>query len=603
MGGAVTAPLLTIAPADRLAAANNRQIVIGFMLTTALGNADTITVTFPVSFVSGTPATATTGILATAAAISGASSNLLVLTATGVVAAATSLSVTVCGLSFTQFLTSMSLPTSAVSVMTNRDYTATCTDSGMIGAATPTVTSVSMMIPFASRKMGMAVAPVFTFTTATNLPAATAGCAATQNSITIMWPASFFGQTPAVGCTAAPSLSATGALITAGYSVSAFTDGKFVFTGTAALTAATFIVTVSGVSLNGAAVVGTDDGIKVSTYMGSTILDAQGKGATGSISGYMVTAAALPTCMSSATSCQSLVITFMSTVTVSAGGTIMIYFADSVGTATMPLMGVSDAFMMGGVLFLPGSISTNVLTLTSASTTGSYTFDGTSVSLTLTGMQIKAASPSGAADYSTIYVSMGSAQGPKSYSGMVSPTGTTTKTTSLTIDKPYPGVTGARATVSFTTSSDLVSGGAVYMSLPVGFFTAFSSVMSCTGVMPSGKFAATTAPMCVTLTASNIATQTPAMGDKFDLITVTLSGTGTLVAGANSFVLSGVNLNAGTVAATTAFKVTTSADICSLGAVTTGSISASNPGGSASSAASAVLCMALLLSSVLIMLL
>jgi len=595
MGGIVTAPMLTIIANDRIAA-DNRKIVIGFMLTTALVSSDKITVTFPASFVSGTPASATTGIAATAAAITGG--NVLVLTATGNIAAAASLLVTVCGLSFTQFLTSMSLPTSAVSVMTNRDYTATCTDSGMIGTAAPAVTSVSMMIPFASRIVSTAVAPVFTFTTTTNLPAATGNCPATkQNSITIGWPSGFFTQTNAVGCTAAPVLSASGALTTAGYSV-ALVGSTFVLTGTAAVTAGTFSVIVTGVTLNANSVVGFDDGIKVTTN-----LDTQGTGATGPISGYMVTAASISTCQTSTTSCQPVVITFMSTATVAAGGSIKIYFADSAGTATMPLSGVSDAFMMGSVLFNVGTIASNVLTLTSASTTGSYTFDGTSVSLALTGLQIKAASPSANADPSTIYVSMGASQmGPISNSGTVSPTGTTTKTTSLTIDKPYPGTKGARATVSFTTTNGVSTNGIVYMALPVGFFTAFSSVLSCTASTPSGMFTTTTASPCATLVASNIVTQTPVIGGKYDLITVTVTA-GSLPAGANSFVLSGVNLNAGTVAATTAFKVVTTADICSLGAVTTGSISASTPGGAASSATSAVLCMALLLSSVLIMLL
>ena len=92
------------------------------------------------------------------------------------------------------------------------------------------------------------------------------------------------------------------------------------------------------------------------------------------------------------------------------------------------------------------------------------------------------------------------------------------------------------------------------------------------------------------------------MGSKYDSVEVTVTA-GSLPAGSNSFVLSGVNLNVAAVAASTAFAVTTSQDVCSLGAVSTGSISNSNPGGTASSAASVVLSIVLSPSIYLVILL
>jgi len=256
--------------------------------------------------------------------------------------------------------------------------------------------------------------------------------------------------------------------------------------------------------------------------------------------------------------------------------------------------------MYQGVLFT-GAISTNVLTLTAASTTGEFEFDGTSVTLTSTGMQIKAAKPS---SRGPVYVYMGSGFA-ASYSAMLAPTGTTTKTTSLVIDRPFPGVTGAQATVSFTTTTALTAAGndVIYMSLPVGFFAAFSTVRTCaSAAFTSGKYSATSALTCVTLAATNVRTVTPDMGSKYDLVEVSVTA-GSLPAGSNSFVLTGVNLNVAAVAASTAFSVTTSQDVCSLGAVSTGSISNSNPGGTASSAASAVLSIVLSLSIYLVILL
>jgi len=591
IGGVVTAPTLSIDTADRVAV-GSRKIVIGFTLASNLvstGTADTITITFPSSFISGTPISPVTGsITPTAVAISG---NQLVLTAAAAIAAGAQ-TITVCGLTLLNFPVS----SNAVQVTSSKDYTSSCTSTLTVGPAPSTaVTAVSMTIPWASRSAGTAVTPLITFTTTTAIPAVTlatsGGCAAALNFISIAYPSSFFtATTVSPSCSAQPMFSVTGA--PSGYTLRSYSSTEFVLTGSNAVPAATVIaLTFGGVSL-GVAYGGSDTGISVTTTMDTIAATA----ATGPISGYQVTAVSLPTCQSDANACQPFVITFNSLATVTATNTILITFST---LGNMPLSGAPDAFMSGGVLWT-GIISANVLTLTADSRTGSFVPGTSPITWTLTGMKI-ASTPVSGNNY-MVQMSASGLPSTNQYAGMLYPTGTITKTTSLTIDKPYPGVTGARATVSFTTSSNLVSGGAVYMSLPVGFFTAFSSVMSCTGSMPSGMFTATTATPCATLVASNIVTQTPAMGGKFDLITVTVTA-GSLPAGANSFILSGVNLNAGSVAATTAFKVITSADVCSLGAVTTGSISNSNPGGSASSAASAVLCMALLLSSVLIMLL
>jgi len=605
IGGAVTAPTLTIAAADRVAAAN-RKIVIGFTLASALATtspADTITVTFPGSFISGTPLSPVTGTIApTAVAIS---NNQLVLTAAAAIGSGKQ-EITVCGLTLSNFQVS----SKAVTVTTSKDYSASCTETLTVGPAAATrVTAVSMSIPFASRSASAVVTPVIAFTTTTAIQAVTlaasGGCAAALNFITIAWPTGFFVRTPAVTtgtCTAQPDFAVTG--LPTGYTLSAFTDGQFVLTGSAPIAAATKIsLTFSGLSL-GSAYGGSEDGIKVTTTA-DTDNTGTATAPTGPISGYQVTDVKLPTCKSSATDCQPFEITFNSKATVVGGaadGKIHITFSNA--AANMPLAGTPDAFMSGGVLWT-GVISNNVLTLTADARTGSFVPGDSAITFTLTGMTVR--TPVYTNDNYRVYMSAGATAttlpSSDSYAGVLFATGTTVTTTGFSIDKPFPGVTGARATVNFATSSALTTGGKIYMSLPVGFFVTFSSVVDSCGVSTTANsFTATTPASCVTMTAANIVKKTLASGSSYDMIEVTIAS-GTLAAGANSFVLSGVTLSAAAVASSTTFRVTTSSDFCSPGAIGTGSISNSNPGGpSASSAASVVLGMTLMLSSLLMML-
>jgi len=614
IGGIVTAPTLTIADVDRVATVN-RRISIGFTLTTGLVStpiADTITIQFPASFISGTPATPVTGsIQPTAAAIT--ITNQLVLTAAAAIAAGAQ-TIVVCGLILSSF-TDLPSTSNLIRVTTSKDYTNVCLNTPNVGTMPTAVTAVSMSIPFASRSVNTVVTPVITFTTTAAISpvtlTASGGCGLATNFISITWPAGFFVATPLIPvsgtCATLAAFQVTGA--PTGYTLSAFTDGRFVLTGTTAIPAATVIaLTFNGVSLSSSPTGGSDVGISVTTTADTTAAT----GSTGPVSGYQVTAVSLPTCRSSTTACQNFVITFNSLATVNAGDKIVITFSTDVGSgANMPLAGAPDAFMLGTALFT-GGITANVLTLTSDARTGSFVPGATAITLTLTGMQIKATTLdnmgvipvymsafTGGVDYP-----IASRQQTSVFAARMSQTGAATTTTSLRIDRPFPGVTGASATVSFTTTSGVSQNSQIFMMLPKGFFVTFSSVVNSCLVTTTGlSFTATTSTPCATLSATNIMPFTGASGVRSDMIIVTVDS-GSLNAGANSFVLSGVTLSAGAVAASTTFSVLTSSDICSANAVTTGSISNSNPGGpGASSAASAVLCIALSLISLLVMML
>ncbi len=597
IGGIVSATTLTIAAVDRVSAVN-RKIVIGFNLATALvstGTADTITIRFPVDFISGTPATPVTGtITPSAAAMAGP---VLVLTATAAIPLGPQ-TITVCGLTLANFVTDGG---ALVTVTTSKDYTNTCASVPTIGSTFTSVTGLSMSIPFTSRSVNTVVTPVFVFKTTALIPEiilrSSGGCAAALNSISVSWPLGFFAFTPAGACGTQTPFAVSG--LPSGYSLSSVVDGTFVLTGSASIAAGSAIaLTVSGVSLKSTAFGGDDRGITVVTTTDVIAASA----ATGPISGYQVTAVSLPTCRSSAIDCQPFVITFNSLATVAPGQTILITFSDT--AAHMPLSGTPDAFTLGGVLFT-GSTGANAITLTADSRTGSFVPGSSAITLTLTGMKITTTTL-GEAALIPVYMSAGGAailnpSFTSSYASMLVATGTTTTTTSLQIDKPFPGVTGARATVSFTTTTALSAGGEIFLSLPLGFFVAFSPVInSCIPPTESGKFTATTATPCVIMSARNIQTIPSATRQSYAMIQVTIDS-GTLLAGANSFVLSGVTLSAAAVAASTTFRVTTLSDVCSLGAVTTGSISNSNPGGpAASSATSAIVCMAISLGSLLL---
>jgi len=98
IGGLVTVPTLTIPAEERLASVVNRRVVVGFTLTTALVQGDTIAISFPNSFVNTITSGDVTGIAAAAAY----ATNTITLTASaGVTVGAKS--VTICGVTLNAF--------------------------------------------------------------------------------------------------------------------------------------------------------------------------------------------------------------------------------------------------------------------------------------------------------------------------------------------------------------------------------------------------------------------------------------------------------------------------------------------------------------------
>lgn len=247
------------------------------------------------------------------------------------------------------------------------------------------------------------------------------------------------------------------------------------------------------------------------------------------------------------------------------------------------------------VLVEPSVANTNTIVLTPTAFNQFPAFDGTDVTITLSGFTLSStAMVSGRVSMQNV-ASIGS--GTWVNQAIYMPTGMhTTTTTRLAITRPFPGVTNTVATVGFTTTSAIVSGNVIRIFFPNGFFINAPSVTTCDATTSSYSLSATDgASSCNQLTTGVIVNNSPTTS----YLDVTYT-TGTSAAGAQSIVLSGMTLSTTAVPSSPTFYVVTTTDTCSAGMIATGAISNANPGGpgvppstgasAALSAAVAVMC-------------
>jgi len=564
---------------------------VSFTTSTTLVSSNSITVKLPFGLVTAVASNALvtpTGVISSAAF----STPNIVLTvgATGIAVAATT-TVTICGVTLGSFPTNSMY---GVQVTTTNDYTTICTASGTVGTPTSQVTTVSITMPFFNRIAGKtAQAVTFAFTTATEVPSVSGSCSV-PNCISIAFPNGFFAANAASSCSAtAATLTATG--LPTGYTLSGTGTGRstgttFVFSGTAALPVGAYTVTISGLTLGPQYTAASGDtGITV-----QTTLDAVSSGSpSGPISGYQKNSVTMPSCQSS--TCQNFVIAFSSTAgTIAAGGTLFISFTNTnlPALGAPPIAGTPDAFMAGSAL-ITGAIDTTAktLTLTVSSTGGAWAISNTAATtLTLTGMTVGSTLMTSAPTTIYNYGSIGTST--PAYSMPFMPTGLgKTTTTSLTVARPFPGVTNTMITVAFSTTSGIASESTIRVFYPTGLFIGIPQVGTC--VMTSSySLSASGLAACNTLTPSatgvlaTVSTPTDsAATTSMSYSDVTYSGTAT-AAGPQTVVLSGVTLSTTAVAASTTLSVVTTQNSCSAGMISTGAISNSNPGGSNAPAAS-----------------
>jgi hypothetical protein len=597
LGGAVTGATLTIATSDRVNAVANRKVVVSFTTATALVSGNFITVVLPSSFVTSIAASSVvTGISVSSVAVVG--SNLVLTVGTGGVAQGAS-TVNICGVTLGSFPTNNLI---GVQVMTTLDYTTTCSATGTVGTQKGQVTAVSMTMPFANRVAGNTnQAVTFSFTTATALPAASSNCGA-ASSVTINFPSGFFVGNAAGSCgAAANALSATGLT----YALTAPSAGTwtpnvgptsattFVFSGTAALSAGTYTVTISGLTL-GSQTAGVDSGA-LSITVQTSLDDASSGSPSGPISGYQVTSVTMPSSCQQSSTCQTVLIGFISTAgNMAAGSTLDITFTAA------PVAGTAVPYMDGSALIVPGAVggvTANAIRLT-VNTVAPWVISSNSAAptiITLAGLTIASTGLQSTPASVYNYVSVGTST--PAYSMPYSSTGTgTTTTTSLTINRPFPGVQNTQATIVFKTTNGIASGSTIRVLLPNNFFIDTPQVGTCTltnsyDVGASGLAACSS----VTPTSSGLIVRplTPtgsaaitAANPSISFYDLTYTGTAT-AAGTQTVILSGVTLSATAKSATNFFSVVTTENSCSAGMISTGSISNSNPGGPSAPAATA----------------
>jgi len=558
IGGLVTVPTLTIPAEERLASVVNRRIVVGFTLTTALVQSDTIAISFPTiggtSFVN----TVTNGDVTGIAAAAAYATNTITLTVASGGVTVGAKSVTICGVTLNAFAADSA---TGIRVSTNKDYTTACSASGTVGTIQGTITDVSMTIPFASRIASTGQSAVFAFTTSANIPAATCGV---SNSVVLTVPANFFA-------------SGTPTSSMSGYSAAAnFAAGTITLTGTTAVTAGKMTVTISGLTL-GAATVGSDTGVKVAAtgHTDSATVPS------GPISGYQVTKVTVSgTCQTSA-ACRTV------TIDVSSAGAAST-ISSTLDITGLPFSGTPDAMYFPvagssrGTLVTSnavGAVTAGKITLTVNSGSAAWSL-GATATITLSGLTLTA---TGAFTASTI--SVGGSTPAYSATYVASSTGTTT-TSPLVLARAVPGTTNTQATVTFSTTTGIANGDIVRVYFPSGFFIANAVTTDCAG-STSQPITATGLGSCNTLSVNTA-------NFNNGWIAVTYTGPGT-AAGSQTLVLSGISLSTTEKAATNGFYVVTTSSSCSAGGASTGTISNSNPGGpgaKASSAVSAVLSVA-----------
>jgi len=543
LGGIVTGGALTIATADRITTITNRRIVVAFTTATLVPSGGFITILLPAGFVTVLTTGAVGSSLAANQALVG---NNIVLTATADIAAGAK-SVIICGA--TLGLTPVD-NTFGVSVTTNRDYTLTCSATGMVGVAAGTITAVSMTIPFANRVAGEAPSAVFAFTTSRTIPAPSCGA---SNNLVLNVPANFFASGTPV---------ATGL---AGYTATAsFGAGTITLSGTTAITAGSVTVTIAGLTL-GARTVGSDSAVTVAAPLHTTSTGVT----SGPISNYQVTSVAVTgTCQTSA-ACRTV------TIAISAAGAATSIAAGSTLTISgLPFSGTPDAMSFGtgvGTLVTSSAVAGNSVTLTVHANGAAWTL-GTTATITLSGLTLTDASPS----FTPWTVTVGGSTPMWSQTYVATSTGTTT-TTSLTLARAVPGTQNSQATVVFSTTNGIANSDVIRVSFPVGFFIDTPSVTSCSGSGMGGTTTTFNYEFGATLGACGTFALAGG-GAPLGFIDFRYLGTG-IAAGSQTMILTGTTLSTTERAASVSFSVVVSSSQCSAGAISTGSISNSNPGG------------------------
>jgi len=539
LGGTVTGVSMTVLSADRIVNVANRKIVVAFTTTTIIPNGGFITITLPPSFQTAvTPGTTASSGLA---ASQSRADNSIVLTATADITAGSKI-VTICGV--TLGLTATDRPF-GVSVTTSRDYTTTCSATGIVGMAMGTISAVSMTIPFASRVVSTATAATITFTTSRSIPSPLCNAV---NTFIIAVPAGFFASGTAVAA------GLTGYTITSQNLVT----GTFTLTGSTALNAGIVSVTISGLTLRSTATEGSDTGVTITAPLHNVMT-----GTSGPISGYQVTSVAVSGTCQTSSICRTVTIGIIAAgaaTTIQPGGTLVI--------SGLPFTGTPDAMSFGSgsgsTLVTSSAISSNSITLTVNSGGAAWAL-GATATITLTGITLSASG-------GPWTVSVGNSQPMWSQTYVSTSTGTTT-TTSLTLARAVPSTQNTQATIAFSTTNGIADGDTIRVNYPVGFFIDAPRDFTCLAPLGTSRYllGATGLGPCSSLTITG--------GSVVDgFLQVTYAGPGT-AAGPQVMVLTGVTLSTTERATSNTLSVVVSSSSCSAGPVNTGSISNSNPGG------------------------
>lgn len=560
LGGIVSSPMLTIAATDRIASAVNRKVVVSFVTATNLDSGNSIIVTYPIGLltngVTGTITGVTTGL--GLSAVGSTASSTITLTTNAAVTAGT-YSVTICGLTVGSGVAAK-VSSSGIKISTSKD-TQFCVANDPIPAAGQ-VSLVGLSIPWASRVTGpTSVNPVLTFTTATRVPAN----ACTGNAVTVTITTtgtSFFTQATS-SCGVATALTANGFTSVTIANAGSPSVTTLTLSTNLELAAGSYTVTLGGLTFGQSN--GIDNGLSVGTSM-----DILGTGATGPLSGYRVDKVTVSSGCASG-SCGNVQVQFSALAPIPTP-LVISFSSGALIDADTP------AFMLGGALATPTVVGNTVsLALTGMSTVpaGQYT-------VTLVG-KIQARAKG------TVSVGPSSALSSPLYSQTYMGLSATSVTTnSLSINGAFPNNKAASGTIKFTTNADVPNAGSIYITYKTDFFVVPPAVFSSTGCsVTQGTIASsfTSAVACVTFSASAPAVDTPSVGSSM----ITLTNTGvTLPAGANTISFSGGLMGAAQASSTT-FAVSTSAEICSAGTIASGTISNSNPGGSAASTGASAL--------------
>jgi len=223
---------------------------------------------------------------------------------------------------------------------------------------------------------------------------------------------------------------------------------------------------------------------------------------------------------------------------------------------------------MSGSALITGALVGNTLTLTVNARGGAWNIGSTAV-ITLTGMTVRSTGLRPSRDF----VSVGGSTQAFSAPYMMTGTGTTT-TNTLSIARPFPGVTNTQMTITFTTTNGIAQGDFIRVFYPAGFLIGTPQTVTCAGSTNQFDTTATGLGACSGLAVANTGMWTSTLS--WFEVEVTSGGS---AAGPQTIVVSGVTLSATAVAATTTFSVVTTANSCSAGAISTGAISNANPGG------------------------